>query len=172
MKEETMNAKCDEHSGCLSDIGALKESDKEQWVAIRKIQERPPVWATAVISLLTFLLGCSLTWGIANRKDNKVSSTYIPTLLATIATSEDADEQSQRISAMTTNQFRLETNLPGSSTGTKIENLRSWTLKAISDKKNSIIAGLVGGKAKEVLPESTAETTTDGILVKPNGQYF
>ena len=57
-----MVEKCEEHSGCITEIANLKLSDKEQWEAIKKIQNRPPVWATAVISLLTFLLGCSLTY--------------------------------------------------------------------------------------------------------------
>lgn len=53
---------CNEHSGCLKAIETLEQSDKDQWEAIKKIQNRPPVWATAVISLLTFLLGCSATY--------------------------------------------------------------------------------------------------------------
>lgn len=40
----------------------LEQSDKQQWTAINQLKNRPPVWATAVISLLTFLLGCSLTY--------------------------------------------------------------------------------------------------------------
>ncbi len=36
--------------------------------SIEKIKNRPPVWATAVISLLTFLLGCSVTYiGLLSR---------------------------------------------------------------------------------------------------------
>jgi NO-binding membrane sensor protein with MHYT domain len=54
--------KCEEHSGCTADIENLKESNKEIWEAIKKIQNRLPVWATAVISLLTFLFGCSITY--------------------------------------------------------------------------------------------------------------
>jgi len=57
-----MDTVCNEHSGFLADIKNLQESDKELWEAVKKIQARPPVWATAVISLLTFLLGCSLTY--------------------------------------------------------------------------------------------------------------
>lgn len=53
---------CDAHSGIVTEIANLKLSDSKQWIAIEKIQTRPPIWATAVISLLTFLLGCSLTW--------------------------------------------------------------------------------------------------------------
>ncbi|MBN1807186.1 MAG: hypothetical protein JW837_18210 [Sedimentisphaerales bacterium] len=52
--------KCEEHSGLVKAIENLEDSDRDQWEAIKKIQNRLPVWATAVISLLTFLLGCSL----------------------------------------------------------------------------------------------------------------
>jgi hypothetical protein len=51
---------CQEHSGFSEAIETLKQSDKDQWEAIKKIQNRPPVWATVVISLLTFLLGISV----------------------------------------------------------------------------------------------------------------
>jgi hypothetical protein len=40
----------------------LEQSDKEQWIAISHLRHRLPTWATAIISLLTFLLGCSVTW--------------------------------------------------------------------------------------------------------------
>ena len=53
---------CNHHSGVVADINNLKESDKGQFVMIEKIKNRPPVWATAAISLLTFLLGCSVTY--------------------------------------------------------------------------------------------------------------
>jgi hypothetical protein len=52
--------KCEEHSGCLKAISNLEKSDEKQWEAIKKIQNRPPVWVSMVIALLTFLLGCSL----------------------------------------------------------------------------------------------------------------
>ena len=57
-----MVSKCDEHSGCLKAIENLEKSDTQQWEAIKRIQSRPPVWATALISLLTFLFGCSVTY--------------------------------------------------------------------------------------------------------------
>lgn len=40
-----------------TEIEALKVSDVKQWEAIDQIQNRLPVWATLVISLLTFLCG-------------------------------------------------------------------------------------------------------------------
>ena len=49
-------------------IKALQEKDKElhdideqQWTAINTIRNRLPLWATTVISLLTFLAGLLLT---------------------------------------------------------------------------------------------------------------
>lgn len=50
---------CDMHG---VEIQHLKVSDKRQWDAIEKLQNRLPVWATVIISLLTFLLGCSVTY--------------------------------------------------------------------------------------------------------------
>jgi len=40
----------------------LEVSDRDQWEAINHLQNRLPTWATLVISLLTFLLGCALTY--------------------------------------------------------------------------------------------------------------
>lgn len=56
----------EQHNQCQTsientkDIEHLKESDKSQWGAIRALQNRLPVWATIVISLLTFLLGTAV----------------------------------------------------------------------------------------------------------------
>jgi len=46
--------KCLAHEEAISN---LKKSDEGQWAAIRDIQNRPPVWCTIVMSLLTFALG-------------------------------------------------------------------------------------------------------------------
>jgi hypothetical protein len=53
---------CSLHSGTMTEIGNLKESDKLQWEAIEKLQNRLPVWATLLISLLTFALGAAMTY--------------------------------------------------------------------------------------------------------------
>jgi len=53
---------CREHSRLATEIENLKENNKEQWTAINKLRNRLPTWATAAISLLTFLLGCSVTY--------------------------------------------------------------------------------------------------------------
>jgi len=57
-----MSETCKAHSGVMQDIENLKDSDKRQWVVIEKLQNRLPVWATLLISVLTFALGVSLTY--------------------------------------------------------------------------------------------------------------
>ena len=57
-----MSEVCDAHSGVLADIKQLKKDTDEQWTAINQLRNRLPAWATIVISLLTFLLGCALTY--------------------------------------------------------------------------------------------------------------
>ncbi len=47
-----------------TEITALKESDDKQWSAIEKLQNRLPIWATTVISLLTFFVGCTTTYAV------------------------------------------------------------------------------------------------------------
>jgi len=53
---------CEAHSGITARIDNLDVSDEKQWAAIEKIQNRLPVWATIVISGLTFMCGCSMTY--------------------------------------------------------------------------------------------------------------
>ena len=50
---------CDVHEERL---GRLEKETEDQWAVINKLRDRLPVWATVVISLLTFLLGCALTY--------------------------------------------------------------------------------------------------------------
>lgn len=59
---------CDAHSGMVADIKMLKLDKDEQWKAINELRNRLPAWATIVISLLTFLLGCSLTYAALTAK--------------------------------------------------------------------------------------------------------
>ena len=52
------NKTTDERVGITeTEIENLKDSDNRQWEILEKLQNRLPVWATMVISLLTFLLG-------------------------------------------------------------------------------------------------------------------
>ena len=53
---------CELHSGMETEIKNLKESDKQQWQAIQELQNRLPVWATVVISTLTFFCGAAMTY--------------------------------------------------------------------------------------------------------------
>jgi NO-binding membrane sensor protein with MHYT domain len=43
-------------------ISGLEASDLRQWEVLDKLQNRLPAWATLVISLLTFITGCALTY--------------------------------------------------------------------------------------------------------------
>ena len=52
---------CPSHSGVAAEIKSIRqqqETDREElWAAIDRLRNRLPVWATAVISVLTFLVG-------------------------------------------------------------------------------------------------------------------
>ncbi len=54
-------SKCGEHSEA---IATLKRDTADQWAAIDKLRNRPPVWATVVISVLTFALGFTLNYAV------------------------------------------------------------------------------------------------------------
>jgi len=62
--EETLSLipKCPAGIDIKRRVIELEKSDSLLWQAIEKLQNRLPIWATAIISLLTFLLGCSLTY--------------------------------------------------------------------------------------------------------------
>jgi hypothetical protein len=40
----------------------LEKENDDQWTVINQLRNRLPVWATIVISLLTFLLGASISY--------------------------------------------------------------------------------------------------------------
>lgn len=48
------------------DGSANTAAHAEIWSSVNRIRERPPVWATAAISLLTFALGVAIT--LASRR--------------------------------------------------------------------------------------------------------
>lgn len=62
MTEEENSNYCKAHSGILQSLKNLEDSDKDQWTVINQLRNRLPVWATLVISILTFLLGAALTY--------------------------------------------------------------------------------------------------------------
>jgi NO-binding membrane sensor protein with MHYT domain len=53
---------CSLHSGTLARLDNVEEDNRDQWEAIKNLQNRLPVWATMLISLLTFALGVTLTY--------------------------------------------------------------------------------------------------------------
>jgi hypothetical protein len=61
-EDNTNNNICRAHSGIEQNIKDLQEDSKEQWLAINQLRNRLPVWATVIISLLTFLLGATATY--------------------------------------------------------------------------------------------------------------
>ena len=68
MTKETMEATVAGHTEA---INTLKESEERQWMAIEKLQNRLPVWATMVFSLLTFAIGCVTTYAVMLHGDIK-----------------------------------------------------------------------------------------------------
>ena len=58
---------CQEHSAVEEAIKTLKQSDKDQWDAIKSLQNRLPIWATTLISILTFGIGCVSTYAVMLR---------------------------------------------------------------------------------------------------------
>ncbi len=47
-----------------TEIDTLKDSDIRQWAAIDKLRNRLPIWATTLISVLTFFIGCTTTYAV------------------------------------------------------------------------------------------------------------
>jgi len=54
-----------------NDIETLKDSDVKQWATIEKLRNRLPIWATTLISLLTFSIGCTITYSVMLAKTVK-----------------------------------------------------------------------------------------------------
>lgn len=53
---------CKQHSGLLQMIIDVKDDTSKQWDEINHIKNRPPIWCTAVIAILSGLLGSVLTY--------------------------------------------------------------------------------------------------------------
>jgi len=56
------NEICKQHSGLMQMVKDVKEDTSKQWTEIDRIKNRPPIWCTAVIALLSGLLGSVLTY--------------------------------------------------------------------------------------------------------------
>lgn len=56
------NEICNQHSMMLQMVKDVRGDTDKQWTEINKIKNRPPVWCTAVIALLSGLLGSVITY--------------------------------------------------------------------------------------------------------------
>lgn len=59
---ENRNGYCKGHSGIDERISKVEAETEKQWKVLDQLRNRLPVWATIVISLLTFLLGGAITY--------------------------------------------------------------------------------------------------------------
>jgi hypothetical protein len=59
-----VNTVCKAHSGILQMIKDVRDDTDKQWVEINHIKNRPPVWCTVVIALLSAMLGSVLTYAV------------------------------------------------------------------------------------------------------------
>lgn len=57
-----MEEVCKHHSGLVQTIADVKDDTDKQWTEINHIKNRPPVWCTVVIAVLSGLLGSVLTY--------------------------------------------------------------------------------------------------------------
>lgn len=53
---------CQAHSGLVQMIKDVRDDTDKQWTEINHIKNRPPIWCTAVIALLSGLLGSVITY--------------------------------------------------------------------------------------------------------------
>lgn len=53
---------CKQHSGLMRAIDDVSNDTEKQWVEINRVMNRPPIWCTVVIAVLSGLLGSVLTY--------------------------------------------------------------------------------------------------------------
>jgi len=51
-------------------IKTLEESDTDQWLAINQLRNRPPVWATLLIAILSGVSGVLLGMALSSNPSN------------------------------------------------------------------------------------------------------
>lgn len=56
------NEVCKEHSGLVQMVKDVRDDTDKQWTEINHIKNRPPVWCTVVIAILSGGLGSVLTY--------------------------------------------------------------------------------------------------------------
>jgi len=57
-----INESCKQHSRLVQMVEDVREDTGKQWTEINRIKNRPPVWCTVVIALLSASLGSVLTY--------------------------------------------------------------------------------------------------------------
>ena len=56
------NDVCKSHSGLVQMVEDVRDDTGKQWTEINHIKNRPPVWCTVVIAVLSASLGSVLTY--------------------------------------------------------------------------------------------------------------
>ena len=56
------NEVCKSHSGLVQMVEDVRDDTGKQWTEINHIKNRPPVWCTVVIAVLSASLGSVLTY--------------------------------------------------------------------------------------------------------------
>jgi len=56
-----MKEKCEEHTGCINQIKTNKENIEKIYEILEKVRNRPPVWASLLISVLALIVGWLLS---------------------------------------------------------------------------------------------------------------
>ena len=57
-----MNEVCKEHSGLVQTIADVKDDTSKQWDEINHIKNRPPVWCTILMMVMSGFIGSILTY--------------------------------------------------------------------------------------------------------------
>jgi len=53
--------KCTEHTGCVNQINTNKDNIEKIYEILEKVRNRPPVWASLLISVLALVIGWLLS---------------------------------------------------------------------------------------------------------------
>lgn len=56
------NTVCKQHSGLVQTIADVKDDTGKQWIQIDRIKNRPPVWCTITMMVMSGLMGSILTY--------------------------------------------------------------------------------------------------------------
>lgn len=53
---------CKEHSGILQMVKDVRDDTDKQWLEINRIKNRPPVWCTILMMVMSGFIGSILTY--------------------------------------------------------------------------------------------------------------